>query len=143
MKGDDMTIMNATMPTAAKRAFEDAHRRQARGAGIHKPAGKKQTTQHSYRLSADYKKYRRDEQEYRASRNTGRRADIRALEAKTFLLTQRTPRLTAKKPEISRIARTARKHSAARARNPKRVRAAQLRHMRTVTHSILKERGLK
>ena len=136
-----MTIMNSTMPAAAQRAFETAHRLQANSPGIHKPAGKKQTGKRSYRLTADYKKYAREEREYRASRNTGRRADIRALAARTFLLTQRTPKLTAKKPEISRINNSARKHSAARARNPKRVRAAMVRHMNLRTHEILKERG--
>ena len=142
-------IMTSTMPEAARVAFEAAHQRYAMGGGINnrgrnnKPAGKKQTPQRSYRLSADYKKYMRDEQEYRASRNTSRRADIRALEAKTFLLTQRKPRLTARRLDIAKVKAGADKARIARARSPKRRLAAMVRHMNTANYSILKERGLK
>ena len=140
---NDMNIMNKAMPAAAQRAFEAAHQRQATGTGIHNRTRKKQTPQRTCRLSADYKEYMRDEREHREQRKGKHRDEIRALNAKTLLLTQRKPRLTARRLDIAKVKAGADKARAARARDPKRVRAAMVRHMNTGNYSILKERGLR
>ena len=136
------------MPAAAQRAFEAANQRQATGRinnRTHPPQNNhpKQATQRDYRLTKDYRDYLADERDYCNSRNTSRRAEIRALQARTYLHTQRKPRLTARRLDIAKVQDAADKARAARARSPERRRAAMYRHMNTANYSILKERGLR
>ena len=135
-------IFNKAMPETARQAREQAHQQRGK-AGTRHRNGRKQTTQRNYMLSADFQQYRTDESEWREHRANSRRADIRALNARTFLHTQRTPRLTATRAKLAGMKKTTDKARIARARDPQRQRAAMVRHMNTVNTSILKERGYK
>ena len=103
----------------------------------------KQTRQRNYRLSADYREFIAEERQYQARHKGKHRDEIRALEAKTFLNTQPKPRLTARRLDIAQVKAAADRARIVIARSPERRRAAMQRHMNTVTHSILKQRGLK
>ena len=139
--GNDMKIYNGNMPEAAWRAQELAQQRLA--VGTETCTSRKQADKRGYRLTAAYRGWRADEREYTAQRTSGRRADIRALDAKTFVHTRRTPKLTACRAKLAQMKETTNKARIARARSPERVRAAMVRHMNTLTHKILKQRGLK
>ena len=128
------------MPAAARQAKELAHHRAGHTGTCN---SQKQTGNRDYRLTAEYRQYRADETEYREERNNSRRDEIRALAARTYLHTQRTPRLIASRAKLVGMKKTTDKARIARARSPERVRAAMVRHMNTVTHSILKERGFR
>ena len=136
-------IFNRAKPEAARQAQEQAHQRRAGTAGIHNRTQPKKKTQRNYRLSSDFQQYRNDEQQWREHRANSRRADIRALDARTFLHTQRTPRLTAHRLEFSQLKDAVDKARIARARDPQRQRAAMVRHMNTTCYETLVARGLR
>ena len=137
-----MEILNSGMPEAAHRAFQQAHQARA-GKATHNRTRQKQTEVRDYRLTLPYMQWRDDERAYRERRANTRRGDIQALEARTFLHTRATPKLTARRLQIAKAQAAADMVRIQRARSPERQRAAMQRHMNTVTYSILKARGLK
>lgn len=131
-----MIIYN--MPQAARAAFEQAHRQR----GKRKTHNAGQAAQRDYRLTADYQAYLKDEREWREKRADDT-AEKLAAQAANFLMSVKRPRLTARRLQIAQVAEGANKARIARARDPRRQRAAMVRHMNTVCYEILKERGLK
>jgi len=133
-------ILNTAMPEAARRAFEAAH--QARAGTTHNRTRQKQTTQHDYRLTNEYREWRADEQQWRKRRAEESR-ERQASKADLFLYDVKKPRLTARRLQISQVKEAADKARIAQARNPERVRAAMQRELNTACYVILKQRGFK
>lgn len=136
------------MPPAAKAAFDAANARMGRNTGVIQNRGattralKKQPAKRDYRTTAEYLAFIDDERQYRKQRAEEGR-EKQSASAENYLMTVRKPRLNARRAEIYRMNEQARQERIARARTPERKRAAMLRHVNTVTYSILKERGLK
>ena len=133
-------ILNTAMPEAARRAFEAAH--QARAGTTHNRTRQKQTTQHDYRLTNEYREWRADEQQWRKRRAEESR-ERQASKADLFLYNLKKPRLTAHRLDFAQLKDAADKARIARARSPERVRAKLQRELNTACYEILKQRGLK
>jgi len=136
-----MTMEIYNMPQAARAAFEAAHQRRGK-TGKRKPRNTPSASYSEYLLSAERLKYLAGERVYNKQRADDNR-EILASRADLFLYNLKKPRLTACRLQIAQIKDAADRVRIQRARSPERVRAAQMRHMNTVTYSILKERGIR
>lgn len=133
-----MTILNSTMPEAARLAFQQAHQARATGKANNK---RKPATAH-HRLTPEHRQHLADERAYNKQRGDDNRERL-ASKADLFLYDLKKPRLTARRLQIAQVGAAADKASVAKARDPQRQRAAMQRHINTVNYSILKARGLK
>ena len=125
-----MEIFNRAKPEAARQAQKQAHQRREK-------AGTRNQRKPASRLQ-----YLKDERVYNKQRAADNR-EILASRADLFLYNLKKPKLTARRLQIAQVKEAADRASIARARDPQRVRARQMRHVNMITHSILKERGYR